>query len=99
MKLGEFSRCVADWKKAIELDWRMALHAYYARRRLPAADAELDRIIAQAPLDHLGDLQAVSGYAVGYGAEPGDFYTTSLILADHLQDNDFLTMAEDTPTR
>jgi len=95
MEIGQFSQGVDDWKKAIELDWRMALRAYYARRRLPAADVELDRIIAKAPLDHLDDLWAVSGYAVGYGGEPGDFYTTSLILADHLGEDDFLTMAED----
>jgi tetratricopeptide (TPR) repeat protein len=94
-ELGRISEALHDWKKAIELDWHLALRLYYARRRLPSEGAELDQIITEAALNRLGDLDTVEGFAVGGMAEPGEFYTVSLILADHLDDTAFLRMAGD----
>jgi tetratricopeptide (TPR) repeat protein len=94
LMMGRVPQAVDDWKKAVELDWRMALNAHYARRRLPSNDVELNQVIANAAFDHLGDLEEISGYAVGYGAGPGEFYTVSLILADCAKEDDFLKMTE-----
>ncbi len=93
-QMGQMPQALDDWKRAIQVDWRMAFHVYYARRILPPSSAELDEIIAKVALEHLADLEEVSGYAVGAMAETGEFYTASLILSAHLSDEDFLRMAE-----
>jgi hypothetical protein len=93
-QLGHPSQAVADWTKAIQLDWRMAFHVYYDYRSLVPDNVELGDLITRVALDHLGDLEEVSGYAVGAMAETGEFYTASLILSAHLSDEDFLRMAE-----
>jgi hypothetical protein len=93
-QLGQIPQTLGDWRTAIQLDWSMAFHVYYAHRRLAPDDVELDRIITRVALDHLDDLEEVSGYAVGAMAETGEFYTASLILSAHLKDEDFLRMAD-----
>jgi tetratricopeptide (TPR) repeat protein len=93
-QMGQMRQALDDWRRAIQLDWRMAFHVYYARRILPPSSAELDEIISKVALEHLADLEEVSGYAVGAMAETGEFYTASLILSAHLTDEDLLRMAE-----
>jgi cytohesin len=88
-------QAVADWKKAIELDWQNALHVHYARRLLKSPDPELDRLIKDTAIEHLGDLKEVTGYAVGGGGSPGDFYVFSLVLSKPFDENRFLKMAHD----
>lgn len=92
-QMGQMAQALDDWRKAIQLDWRMAFHVYYAHRRLAPQDVELDEIITRIASDHLGDLKVVSGYAVGAMAEAGEFYTASVILSSHLSDEEFLHMA------
>lgn len=83
---------IADWKKAIGLSWRNALHVYHARHLLKSSNAELDRMIRDTAVEHLADLEEVSGYAVWYSAEPGEFYTCSLILSTPFEEDMFLEM-------
>ena len=90
--MGRIRQAVEDWKEAIHLDWQMAFHVYYAHKRYVPDDVELGRIITTVALDHVGDLDRVSGYAVGAMAETGEFYTASLILSAHLNDEGFLRM-------
>jgi tetratricopeptide (TPR) repeat protein len=100
-QLGQIPQALADWQRAIELDWSMTFRVYYGHQRLAPDNVELDRIITEAALNHLGDLKVVSGYAVGAMGGPGAFYTASLILSAHLREEDFLRMAanEDPVTR
>ncbi len=91
---GNPQQAVADWKKAIELDWRNALHVHYARRQLKSPDAELDRLIEDTAMAHLEDLERVSGYAVGGGGSPGDFYIASLIISSPFDEERFLQMEQ-----
>ena len=93
VQMGQMAQALDDWRKAIQLDWRMAFHVYYAHRRLASDDVALDESITRVALDHLSDLDRVSGYAVGAMADAGEFYTASLILSSHLTDEDFLRMA------
>ncbi|MHC4604941.1 MAG: ankyrin repeat domain-containing protein [Planctomycetota bacterium] len=87
-------QAVADWKKAIELDWRNALHVHYGRRLLKSADPELNRLIEDTIMKNLEDLEVVSGYAVGIGGSPGDFYTVSLIISSPFDEERFLPLAQ-----
>jgi hypothetical protein len=93
VQLGQIPQALADWRKTIELKWSAVFPVYYHYRRLAPDDVQLDKIITQVTLDHLDDLEEVSGYAVGATAETGEFYTASLILSARLSDEDFLRMA------
>ncbi len=68
------------------------MHTYYTRRLLESSDAKLDQLIKNTAKEHLEDLEAVTGYAVGYGGTPGDFYTTSLIISKPFEKEYFLKM-------
>jgi tetratricopeptide (TPR) repeat protein len=92
-QMGQMAQAVENWKQAIQMDWHMVFHVYYDQRSLVPDDVALDEIITGVALDHLPDLGAVSGYAVGYGGTAGEFYTASLILSAHLDDGAFLGMA------
>lgn len=94
VQMGRMAQALEEWKKAIQVDWHLAFPIYYARRQLPSADAELDQIIAKVAVDHVDDLEEVSGYAVGGMGSEGEFYTASLILSAHLKDEDFLRMSD-----
>ena len=89
-------QAVADWKQAIELDWHNALHVHYTCRLLKSPDAELDRLIKDTAMTHLEDLECVSGYAVGGGGSPGDFYIASLIISNPFDEERFLQMAQNS---
>ncbi len=91
---GNAQRAVDDWKRAIKLDWHSALHAYYVQNLLESSDSGLDQLIRQAASSHLEDLETVSGYAVGYGGTPGDFYVVSLILAKPFEEDVFFKMTK-----
>ena len=91
----QVAQAIAGWKKAVLQDWHKAFEVYYAHRKLRSQDIELNQMIANVALDHLADLEEVSGYAVGYAGGPGGFYTASLILSACLSDEDFLRMASD----
>jgi len=93
-KKDESQQAVADWTKAIELDWRNALHSYYTRRLLQSPSAELDHLIKDTTMEHLEGLEVVSGYAVGYGGSPGDFYIVSLIISNPFEEEKFFRMAQ-----
>lgn len=92
VKKGNSKHAVTNWKTAIQLNWRNALHIYYTRRLLKSQDAQLDRIIKEVAVRHLDDLDTVSGYSVGYGGSPGYFYTLSLILSKPFEEDKFLKM-------
>jgi hypothetical protein len=70
------------------------LDIYYSRRLLKSPDEELDNLIKEAAHEHLVELHGVSGSAVYYGAEPGDFYTVSLILTEPFEEEKFLNMLQ-----
>jgi hypothetical protein len=91
----QMARAVAGWKKDVLQDWHKAFEVYYVHRRLRSQDIELSQMITNVALDHLADLEDVSGYAVEYAGGPGEFYTASLILSACLSDEDFLRMAGD----
>ncbi|MHC4540673.1 MAG: ankyrin repeat domain-containing protein [Planctomycetota bacterium] len=87
-------QAVADWKRAIELNWRNALYAHYGRQLLQSPDTELDCLIKDATMEHLEELNVVSGYAVGDVDSPGHFYTASLIISSPFEEERFLRMAQ-----
>ncbi len=91
-KKGNSEQAVADWKRAIELNWGNFVDVYYTRRLLQSPDAQLDRLIKEVAERHLDDLDTVSGYAVGYYETPGYFYTLSLILSKPFEEDKFLKM-------
>lgn len=91
-KKGNSEQAVADWKRAIELNWGNFVDVYCTRRLLKSRDAQLDRLIKEVAERHLDDLDMVSGYAVGYGETPGYFYTLSLIISKPFEEDKFLKM-------
>ena len=55
----------------------------------------MDHLIKETAIQHLADLDTVEGYAVYYSAQPGDFYTTSLIVSNPFEEEKFLNMTKD----
>jgi len=92
-KKDEPRQAVADWKRAIELNWNNILHIYYSHRLLKIPDKELNHLIQETAMEHLEDLEVVSGYAVGYSGSPGAFYIVSLVISSPFEEEIFLQMA------
>jgi hypothetical protein len=92
----EPQQAVTDWRKAIALNWNNTLQIHYARRLLQSHGTELDRLIEDTAMEHLEDLEVVSGYAVGYSGSPGSFYTISLVISSPFEDEKFLQMAQNS---
>lgn len=90
----EPQQAIADWKRAIELDWNNALQIHYTRRLLKTPYMELDRLIKETAMEHLKDVGIVSGYAVGYSGSPGDFYTISLIISEPFEEKIFMQFVQ-----
>lgn len=95
-KKDEHQQVVTYWKRAIKLDWLNALHTYYGQRLLKSSDAELNRLIKDTAMEHLENLEVVSGYAVGYYGSPGDFYTVSLIISRPFEEEKFIQMTQNS---
>ncbi|MHC4167917.1 MAG: ankyrin repeat domain-containing protein [Planctomycetota bacterium] len=94
-KRGKPEKAIEDWKTAIKLNWRNISYIHFSRGRHRVLNSELDRLIRETAENHLNDLDKVSGYAVGYGGSPGDFYVLSLILSNPFEESKFLKMIQD----